>query len=200
MRRRFSWRGGLVTGVALVVASFSLLGIVRSGAASTTHSTLRCGTDPLTVIWRGTTGGMAGHFGDLFWIRNEGPYACVVSGYPMVSFFRDGERSAMNNDDVIGDHGIGVMGVARLRRPPSVRLAPGETASFWVVGTDVVTPCTDANQIVVSLKSLSGWAEVPVPAAWTTWPYCGTSIVVYPVVAGLSGSDPTRSLRGTLET
>ena len=121
------------------------------------------------------------------------------AGYPTVSFFRDGVRSAMIDEDVIGDHGPGVMGVATLRRPPSVRLAPGGTASFWVVGTDVVTPCTNANQIVVSLRSLSGWAEVPVPAWWSTWPYCGTSIVIYPVVAGLSGSDPARSLRDTLE-
>jgi hypothetical protein len=199
VRRTFWRRGGLVTRVALVVVSSSLLGVAPSGASVTSHSTLRCGSDALSVIWRGTTGGLAGSSGDLFWIRNEGAYGCVVSGYPTVDFYRDGVRSVMNDKDLIGNQGNDIMGVAKLRRPPSVRIAPGGTVSFWIFGSDEETPCTNANQIVVSLRSLSGWAEVPVPRGWSTWPYCGAEISVNPIVPGLSGSDPARSLHGIME-
>ena len=199
MRRTFSWRGGVVTRLALVVASFALLGVTPSGAATTSHSTLRCGSDALVVIWRGTTGGLAGSSGDLFWLRNQGASACVVSGFPRIDFFRDGVHTVMNDKDLIGNHDNDVMGVATLRRPPTVRIAPGGTASFWIFGNDEETPCSTANQIVVSLRSLSGWAEVPVPRGWSTWPYCGNQIIVYPIVPGLSGSDPVRSLRGLEE-
>jgi hypothetical protein len=178
-----------------VAASFTLLGVVPSGATTTSHSTLRCESDALSIIWRGTTGGLAGSGGDLFWIRNQGSYACVVSGYPTVDFYRDGAHSVMNDKDLIGNQGNDLMGVAKLRRPPSVRIAPGGTASFWIFGNDEETPCTKANQIVVSLRSLSGWAEVPVPRGWSTWPYCGDQIIVNPIVPGLSGSDPARPLR-----
>jgi uncharacterized protein DUF4232 len=197
--RRLSWRGGAITRLALVVASFSLVGVAPSGAATTSHSTLRCGSDALSVIWRGTTGGLAGSSGDLFWLRNQGASACVVSGFPAVDFFRDGVHTVMNDRDLIGNRESDDMGVVKLRRPPTVRIAPGGTASFWIFGNDTVTPCSTANQIVVSMRSLSGWAEVPVPPGWSTWPYCGTEIFVYPIVPGLSGSDPGRSLRGLLE-
>jgi Protein of unknown function (DUF4232) len=199
VRRTFLARGGLLTRLALVVASFALLGVAPAGATTSSHSTLRCGNDALSVIWRGTTGGLAGSGGDLFWIRNQGASACVVSGYPSVDFYRNGVRSVMNDEDFLGSRGNDIMGVAKLRRPPTVRIAPGGTASFWIFGNDEETPCTTANQIVVSLRSLDGWAEVAVPRGWSTWPYCGTEITVNPIVPGLSGSDPARSLRGIME-
>jgi hypothetical protein len=150
----------------------------------------------LTVVWRGTTGGLAGTFGELFWIRNEGAFSCVVSGYPTVSFYKDKERLAVKAEDFIGHRGNDQMGVAKLRRPPTVRLsAYGGTASFWIFGTDIVTPCTNASQIVVSLRSLSGWAAVPVPRVYSSWPYCGDAVTVNPIVPGVSGSEPSRPLR-----
>jgi hypothetical protein len=199
MRRTFFRCGGVATRIALVVASFSLVGVTPSAAMTTSHSTLRCGTDSLTVIWRGTTGGLAGSGGDLFWIRNQGANSCVVSGYPAVDFYRDGVRSVMNDRDSIGNQGNDVMGATKLRRPPRVRIAPGGTVSFWIFGNDIETPCTNANQIVVSLRSLGGWAEVSVPRGWSTWAYCGSEITVNPIVPGLSGSDPARSLHGILK-
>jgi Protein of unknown function (DUF4232) len=197
-RTTFSRRGGLALRIALVMASFTIVGVAPSGATTTSHSTLRCGTDALSVIWRGTTGGLAGSGGDLFWIRNQGDYSCIVSGYPTVDFYRNGVRSVMNDKDYLGNQGNDIMGVAKLRRPPSVRIAPGGTVSFWIFGNDEQTPCTNANQIVVSLRSMQGWAEVPVPRGWSTWPYCGSVITVNPIVPGLTGSDPARSLRGIL--
>jgi hypothetical protein len=153
----------------------------------------------LSVEWRGTTGGLAGTFGELFWIQNNGDFSCVVSGFPTIAFVKNGNRLVMKTDDVVGHVGNDQMGVAESRRPPRVRLTPhGGTASFWVFGTDVVTPCPNANQIVMSLKSLTGRALIPVPSEYPAWPYCGTGVTVNPIVAGVSGSDPPRPLRSEI--
>jgi hypothetical protein len=197
--RRFSSKSGLVLRVVLVVVSFALLGATPSGASASSTSTLRCGSDALTVEWRGTTGGLAGTFGDLFWIRNEGASSCVVSGYPTISFYRDGTRVELKSEDSIGHRGNDEMGVATLRRPPTVRIAPGATASFWLFGTDVETPCANASQVVVSLRSLTGWASIPVPRGFSSWPYCGNFVVVNPIVPGVSGSDPARPLHTEIQ-
>ena len=161
--------------MVLVAVSLVLIGDVPSGATSTPSSTLRCGSDALKVIWRGTTGGLAGTFGELFWITNEGGSYCVVSGYPTIAFYANGKRLAMNTDDVAGHLGKDMMGVASGRRPPTVRLSPqGGTASFWVFGTDVMSPCLNASQIVMSLRSLTGQAVVPVPRVCSSWPIAET--------------------------
>jgi uncharacterized protein DUF4232 len=183
-----------VVRIALVVASFALVGVAPSGASTSPTSTLRCGSDALSVVWRGTTGGLAGTFGDLFWIRNEGASSCVVSGYPTISFYKSGGRVDVKAEDYIGHRGNDEMGVATLRRPPTVRIAPGATASFWLFGTDVETPCANASQVVVSIRSMRGWASIPVPRGFSSWPYCGDFVTVNPIVPGVSGSDPARPL------
>lgn len=190
---------GVVTRVVLVASAIALVGVVPSGAASPPSSNLRCDSDHLTVIWRGTTGGLAGTFGDLFWIRNEGVFACDVSGYPTISFYRGDKRLAMKISDVLGHEGNDEMGVAKGERPPTVRLAPrGGVASFWIFGTDVMTPCSNASDIVVSLQSLTGRAVIPVPRDFQSWFYCGGGAAVNPIVAGVSGSDPSRPLRSEI--
>jgi hypothetical protein len=193
--------GSLATRILIAVTSFAIVVITPSSASASTTSTstLRCGSDALTVTWRGTTGGLAGTFGDLFWIRNEGALSCVVSGYPTISFYRNGARVEVRSEDYIGHHGNDEMGVAKLRRPPTVRLAPGATASFWLFGTYVEIPCTNASQVVVSLRSLSGSASIPVPRGFSSWSYCGGFVVVNPIVPGVSGSDPTRPLHTEIQ-
>lgn len=191
--------GSFATRILIVVASFTFIVVTPSSASTSSTSTLRCGSDALTVTWRGTTGGLAGTFGDLFWIRNAGALACVVSGYPTISFYKNGARIEVRSEDVIGHRGNDEMGVAKLRRPPTVRLAPGAAASFWLFGTDVETPCANASQVVVSLRSLSGWASIPVPRGFSSWPYCGGFVVVNPLVPGVSGSDPARPLHTEIQ-
>ena len=196
MRR--DWRRFHQTvGAGLIVTlSLSLFGTVRAGAAPAPSSSLRCGPDALTVIWRGTTGGLAGSFGDLFWIRNVGGFSCVISGYPTIAFYKNGQRVDLKAAHYLGHMGNDQMGVTKGRRPPTVRLAPnGGVASFWLFGTDVMTPCPNADEITVSLKSLSGRAVIPTPRGFQWWPYCGHGVAVNPIVPGVSGSDPARPLR-----
>ena len=195
----FSRSGGLATRILIVSASLAFISVIPSGASTTTTSTLRCGPDALTVVWRGTTGGLAGTYGDLFWIRNDGAFACVVSGFPTISFFRNGARVEVKSEDTIGHRGNDEMGVAKLRRPPTVRISPGATAYFWLFGSDVQTPCANASQVVVSLRSLSGWASIPVPRGFSSWPYCGGVVLVNPIVPGGSGSDPARPLHTEIQ-
>jgi hypothetical protein len=183
----------------LVVATGALIGVVPSGASTSPTSTLRCGSDALTVVWRGTTGGLAGTFGDLFWIRNEGASSCIVSGYPTISFYKNGERLEVKAEDYIGHRGNDEMGVAALRRPPTVKIAPGATASFWLFGNDVEASCANASQVVVSIRSMSGWASIPVPRGFSSWSYCGDFVTVNPIVPGVSGSDPARALHTEIQ-
>jgi hypothetical protein len=153
----------------------------------------------LTVVWRGTTGGLAGSFGDLFWIRNKGEFSCVISGYPTIAFYNNGTRVDLKAKDYLGHMGNDEMGVAKGGTPPTVRLGPdGGVASFWLFGTDVMTPCPNEKQIVMSLKSLSGRAVIPTPRGSQWWSYCGGGFTVNPVVPGVSGSDPARPLRSEI--
>ena len=172
-----------------------LTGGNSSGATSTTQSSLRCGSDQLSVVWRGTTGGLAGTFGDLFWIRNEGASSCVISGFPSVAYFAKGKRLPMKTIDLDGHNGNDQMGVTPGRRIPSIRLLPKGVASFWVFGNDVMSKCISADDMTVALKSLSGFASIPVPKGFQTWIYCGGGFEVNPMVPGVSGSDPSRPLR-----
>lgn len=182
---------------ALTVISGSVL-LVSSGpswASSTSPSSLRCGSDQLSVVWRGTTGGLAGTFGDLFWVRNKGTSACVISGFPRVALYEKGKRLTLRTHDLDGHIGNDQMGVARGRRIPSIRLLPGGVASFWIFGNDVAQKCVNGNDLTISLKSLTGIAWIPVPKHFQSWTYCGDSgAEVNPLVPGVSGSDPSRPL------
>jgi hypothetical protein len=195
VRRVYRSFGQMASAGLVVTLSLSFFGDVPTGATSAPASSLRCGADALTVIWRGTTGGLAGTFGDLFWIRNAGGFSCVISGYPTIVFYKSGKRVDLKATDYLGQMGNDQMGVTKGHRPPTVRLAPnGGVASFWVFGTDVMSPCPNPSQLVVSLKSLSGRVVIPTPSGFQWWPYCGRGFAVNPIVPGISGSDPARPL------
>src|SRR5579863_1678830 len=163
---RLKWRSYVraVSAALVVTSSLSLFDTVTAGATNAPTSSLRCGPDALSVIWRGTTGGLAGSFGDLFWIRNAGAFPCVISGYPTIAFYKNGRRVDLTGTDYLGHMGNDEMGIAKGGRPPTVRLEPNGVASFWLFGTDVMTPCPNPSQLVVSLKSLSGRAVIPTPS------------------------------------
>jgi hypothetical protein len=181
-------------GLIVVASSLVLIGSSPSGASLTSQSSLRCGSDQLSVIWRGTTGGLAGTFGDLFWIRNNGASLCVLSGFPSVALYEKDKRLPMKTEDLDGHKFNDQMGVAPGRRIPSVRLVPGGVASFWVFGNDVAPKCINGDELTVSVKSLTGIASIPVPKNYQSWIYCGGRAEVNPLVPGGSGSDPSRPL------
>ena len=197
MHRGHAKSAGIATGLLLILSLLVPYDGTRTAAASAPTSTLRCGSDDLSVIWRGTTGGLAGTFGELFWVRNEGGSPCVISGYPTIAFRENGKRLSIQIEDVAGHLGNDQMGVAYGRRMPVVRLLPdGGVASFWIFGNDVMPKCINASQIVVALRSLTGRAVIPVPPrVYSAWIYCGGGATVNPIVAGVSGSDPPRPLR-----
>jgi hypothetical protein len=184
----------MVLGIIVAAGSLTLIGSSSSGASSTSPSNLRCGSDQLSVTWRGTTGGLAGTFGELFWIRNNGALPCVVSGFPSVVLSSRGRKFPMKTEDLEGHKYNDQMGVAPRRRIPSIRLLSGELASFWVFGNDVVTKCINADEMVVSMRSLTGSASIPVPRNYQSWMYCGNWLEVNPLVPGVSGSYPSRPL------
>jgi hypothetical protein len=90
------------------------------------------------------------------------------------------------------------MGVAPGRRIPSIRLLSGGFASFWVFGNVVMPKCINADEMTVSVKSLTGIASIPVPKNYQAWTYCGGGFEVNPLVPGVSGSDPSRPLRSEI--
>jgi len=189
---------GALLGFIVVASSLALIGGSSSGASSTSQSSMRCGSDQLSVVWRGTTGGLAGTFGDLFWIRNEGASPCVISGFPSVAVYLKGKRLPMKTTDLDGHNGNDQMGVAPGRPVPSIRLLPGGVASFWVFGNDVMSKCINADGLTVTVKSLSGFASIPVPERFQAWTYCGGGFEVNPMLPGVSGSDPPRPLRSEI--
>lgn len=185
---------GTWLGLLFVVSSLSVGGSIPAGASSTSASSLKCGSDQLSVVWRGTTGGLAGTFGDLFWIRNRGASPCVISGFPRIAIYEKGKKLHLKTHDLDGHRGNDQMGVARGRRIPTIRLLPGRLASFWVFGNDVAQKCIDGGEMTVSIRSLVGSASIPVPQGFQSWIFCGGGAEVDPMVPGVSGSDPPRPL------
>ena len=174
--------------------------IPLSGATAVAASvpTLKCGSDVIHVTWRGTTGGLAGSGGDLFWVRNTGDVACTVRGYPKIAF-AGARHGAMRTEDVAGHLGKDEFGVRPGESLPTVRIAPhGGIASFWVFGNDIMSPCTTATRMMVSISGLVGRAVVNSPPMDVTWPFCGVAVVVNPLLAGASGSDPPVALGSVL--
>ena len=198
MHQTISKSVGVWLGLIVVASSLTLIGTNPSGASLTSQSSLRCGSDQLSVVWRGTTGGLAGTFGDLFWIRNNGASPCVISGFPSVAVYLKGKRLPMKTKDLDGHKFNDQMGVAPGRRIPSIRLLSGGVASFWVFGNDVMSKCINADELTVAVKSLSGFASIPAPKAFHSWTYCGGGFEVNPLVPGVSGSDPSRPLRSEI--
>jgi hypothetical protein len=199
MHQAISKVGGVWLGLFVVAASLALIGSSSYGTSLTPQSGLRCGSDQLSVIWRGTTGGLAGSFGDLFWIRNTGASPCVMSGFPNVAVYSKGERLSIKTKNHKGHYFNDQMGVAPGRRIPSIRLVSGEVASFWVFGNDVNSNCINGDKLTVSLKSLTGIASIPVPKDFQSWIYCGGEFSVNPLVPGVSGSDPSRPLSSEIQ-
>lgn len=198
MYQAISKSGGLWLGLIVVASSLTLIGSSPSGASSMSQSSLKCGSDQLSVVWRGTTGGLAGSFGDLFWIRNNGAFPCVISGYPIVAVYLKDKRLPTKTWDFKGRNGNDQMGVAPGRRTPSIRLLSGRVASFWIFGSDVMSKCINADKLTVSVTSLTGMASIPVPKGFQAWTYCGGGFEVNPLVPGVSGSYPSRPLRSEI--
>lgn len=161
-----------------------------------TAASLSCGASGLVVTWRGTTGGLAGHGGDLFWVRNVGSRACRLTGYPLVSYETNDHVSPFRDLDMKGKGFYGPEGIGPRQPLPTVVLAPhGGLASFWVFSEDVMPPCPILPTVVVELRGATGYQSIHGPSGYSAWPVCGTEVVVLPLVPGDSGSFPKTSIK-----
>lgn len=183
---------GSLAALTITLALPSIAG-AETVSAAPAISSIVCGSDHVSVTWRGSTGGLAGHSGDLFWIRNTGRARCALRGYPIVRFDVHGHPATLTSSDVASP--LGRPTGLRHGPAPVVRLAAGKVASFWVVGSDVVTPCRDLTSMVVVVRPLSGRAVIDSPPAYASWPFCGSGVAVSPILPGTSGSVPGVSLR-----
>ena len=190
MRLRAPIRCGLAA-LAIAVASSSTAAAETVPAALATSS-IACGSDHLSVSWRGGTGGLAGHSGDLFWIRNTGTARCVLRGYPIIRFDVNGRVAPLTSIDVASP--LGRPTGWRAGPPPAVGLAPEAVASFWVVGSDVTSPCRALTSMAVVVRPLKGRAVIDSPSAYASWPFCGSAVWVSPILPGVSGSVPVVSV------
>ena len=188
-------------GTARLLAALTCLAavavpVVGAGSASSAApGVVECGASSLAVAYRGTTGGLAGSFGDLLWVTNVGHAACTLRGYATVSFVSHGRAVIIASQDRRGHLGNDEFGVAPGRRVPWVRLGPdGGRASFWLFGSDVQTPCHDLTTLVVSLPGTRGRADLPAPSGFSQWWFCGDVLWVNPIVGGVSGSLPPQRL------
>jgi Domain of unknown function (DUF4232) len=199
MIRRFLNTVLLLSGITSLALTPGLL-LPMAGVSRASAAPLSCGASRLVVTWRGTTGGLAGHGGDLFWVRNEGAAICRLTGFPVVSFETRANVSPFGNLDVKGRGFYGSTGISPQRSLPVVQLAPhGGLASFWVFSEDVMPPCPVLPTVVVEFRGVAGYQSLHVPSIYNAWPVCGTKIYVLPLLPGDSGSIPPISLHG-LET
>ena len=175
--------------IATVYSSTAVAEMVPAALAT---SSIVCGSNHLSVTWRGGTGGLAGHSGDLFWIRNTGATRCVLRGYPIIRFDVHGSVAPLTSVDVASP--LGRPTGWRGGPPPAVGLASRAVASFWVVGSDVVSPCRVLTSKIVVVRPLMGRAVIDSPSSYASWPFCGSGVTVSPILPGVSGSVPTVSV------
>jgi hypothetical protein len=153
----------------------------------------------------------AGNVNDLFWIRNVSPQACSIRGYVRVSFFgvygfatrylksphalsvpvKDSRNGGANGND---------SGGVKSGPIPTVTLAPGGVASFWMYGTDEAVHLANGHETscITSFRMLAWLPGNVHPDVVTAMPsngfyWCG-GVNVHPVVDGESGTSPPKPL------
>jgi Protein of unknown function (DUF4232) len=202
------WLAALGIGTLCLLAS----ACGSSGSPTTTTTTTTTSTTTTTVPARSTTtvtgvpttvapatalctgpnvgvsGAMAsaaaGHQGVVLLFVNHGPANCLLFGYPGVAGLNaNGAQVVQAQRTLTGMMGGLAPGVTTV---PRVTLAPGQTASAVVEGTDVPsgteTSCPTYPSLLVTAPNTM--TSVMIPLAL---PGC-SGLEVHPVVPGMSGS------------
>jgi hypothetical protein len=126
----------------------------------------------------------AGHQGVVLLFVNHGPTSCVLFGYPGVAGVNSsGAQVVQAQRTLTGMMGGLAPGVATL---PRVTLAPGQTASAVVEGTDVPSGTETSCPTYPSLLVTAPNTKVSVSVVQSL-PGC-SGLQVHPVVPGTSGS------------
>lgn len=164
-----------------------------SGPTSTTTSTATdqpvgpCTLSELAVT-AGSTGAGLGHAGGPILFTNTGAAECSLYGYPGVAGLDAAGHQVVQARRTSSGYLGGLQTGAD--RPPTVDLAPGQTASAFVEGTDVPygTPPPPSCPRYAGLLVTPPTATQSVRLAMTL-PGC-SGLEVHPVLAGSTGRSP----------
>jgi hypothetical protein len=197
----------LILLVALVAAG----GLVPIESAIASRSiTPNCADTSVHVTDYNTWVG-AGNVNDLYWIRNVSRQSCSIHGYVRVSFIgvygfatrnvKDPRALSVHvEDNRNGGANGNDSGGVKTGPIPTVTLAPGGVASFWIYGTDEtvhlanghLTRCITSYRMRASLPGNNHPNFVaPMPDNGFYW--CG-GVDIHPVVEGESGTYPPKPL------
>lgn len=135
------------------------------------------------AVSAGAGGAAAGNVSVPLLFRNAGTVTCILSGYPGVAALDRSGRQVAQADRTPSGYSGGLTPGQTV--PPAVRLAPGQSASALVEGSDVpvgaATSCPSYASLLVTPPDLT--ISVPVSRAL---PGC-SAIEVHPVVPGTAG-------------
>jgi hypothetical protein len=181
-------------------SGFALVGFSNGGMSASGATVIAppCYASAVRVTEHNAVVG-AGHVNDLFWIRNISDRACSIRGYPRVEYVDSkGTSLSVASSDSPGNDGNFVGGLKRgLAVPPSILVARGGLASFWVDGLDIQAgspppACIHTTRMFVLLPRIMTLTRVITPRG-NGYFWCG-GVLVLPVLPGNSGSDPSRPL------
>jgi hypothetical protein len=149
-----------------------------------------CTNAQITVSDAG--GGAAlGHVDQVLVFTNTGHTACTLTGYPRLAGLSSIGQDETQATRTPGGYMGGLL--SGDTTPPVVSLAPGETASAIVEGTDNPIgsrPCFHYQALLVTPPNLTDQTRVGISdAGMQGFPDC-SGLEVHPVVAGSTGSSP----------
>ncbi len=184
------------TGACVIVATSGVNGvfyfapITFSPPTVATSSTPACTNSQVAVSDSGG-GGAAGHENQVLVFTNKSQSTCALTGYPGVAGLNAaGQQVTQASRSLSGYMGGLLPGVTTL---PLVSLAPGQTASAIVEGTDNPLgsqPCPQYSVLLVTPPNLTEQVRVQVSGLGTRgFPDC-SGIEVHPVVPGSGGTSP----------
>ena len=150
----------------------------------------RCQNGQLAVTVLGN-GAAAGSVGQVIGFINVSKVACTLTGYPGVAGLdAQGRQVTQAQRQLMGMVGGLANGATK---PPTVTLAPGQSASAMVEGTDnpagTATSCTSYPTLLVTPPNLTQSTKVTIALSGSTiagFPGC-SGIRVDPVVPGHTG-------------
>jgi len=186
-------RWGIV-GLLLVVVGVPLWITNVGVSAATKNEVSTCTFTSLRITHEGSSAGMT-QTEQLFWIRNVSAHECSLRGYPRISFI---DLAGKSRSPTLRDQPgptYSFYGNARGRGAPLVDLKPhGGLASFWLVGDDSYPPSRCVTSVITNIVLPGSGGSTTVRArSKEFFDFCGV-VSVDPIVAGLSGSIPARTL------
>jgi len=176
--------------IGVVMIAGVLVGGTTTSSAAVRRSGTTCSSRQLTVSVTDGLGG-AGHFSSVILVRNNGPSACHLKGYPEVRLFNArGTEAAEAIETPTGFAG----GLPTGAPIPSVELRKGEVASAIMEGTDAptgeATTCASFHDYTITLPGIADVVHINRETGSCSGLY------VHPLVIGFNGTFPSGEVVG----